>query len=194
MFECQKIEPNAISKTVLGTWSARAEKKYYIISEKPTSQAYFMSADSLRMKLNKDFSSGFAYGGIKIVDENHAVNTVKFRDVTDLEFFVRDGAEYVNANDMVSVREDFIPELTGKTTTYAIGEDGFATYYAIGPEAQGKTLVVNIPENAAYAVYDENDACVNFTTVSKNNTTVLPAAGKIALIGKAGDAFTIELH
>ena len=194
VFDCQRIEPDAISRQVLDVWSVRAGKKYYVVSEKPTAQSYFMSADTLRMKLNGDFSNGFAYGGIKIVDENNAVNTLKFRDVTDLEFFVRDGAEYVNANDMVSVREDSIPELTGKTTTYVIGEEGFAQYYAIGPDAQGKTLVVSLPENAAYAVYDENDACVNFTTVSKNNTTVLPAKGKIALIGKAGDTFTIKLQ
>ena len=138
MFDCQKIEPNPLSKTVLGAWSARAEKKYYVVSEKPTSQAYFMSADSLRMKLNKDFSSGFAYGGIKIVDENHAVDTVKFRDVTDLDFFVKDGAEYVNANDLVSIREDFIPELTAQAESCVIGEDGFAKYYVIGPEVQGE--------------------------------------------------------
>ena len=29
-------------------------------------------------------------------------------------------------------------------------------YFAIGPEAEGKTLVIDLPESAAYAVYDEN--------------------------------------
>ncbi|MEA5066789.1 MAG: hypothetical protein VB065_12145, partial [Eubacteriales bacterium] len=59
---------------------------------------------------------------------------------------------------------------------------------------RGKTMVVSLPENAAYAVYDESDACVNFTTVSGNNATVLPANGKIAFIGKQGDTFGIEFQ
>jgi len=146
------------------------------------------------VRLNEDFSQGFAYGGAKIVDDNCAVNTVKFRDVTDLEFFVKDGREYVNANDMVLILEDFIPELTSQTGSSIIGADGFAQYYTVGSEVQGKTLVVTLPKDAAYAVYDEDGVCVNFTTVSNNNTTVLPAKGKIALIGKAGDVFAIELQ
>lgn len=45
--------------------------------------------------------------------------------------------------------------------------DAIVSDYGVGFEAQGKTLVVSLPENAAYAVYDSKDVCVNFTTVSK---------------------------
>ena len=186
--------PFALEGPVTDAWEARAGKTYYAVSEKATSQAYFLGIDALRVRLNEDFSHGFAYGGAKIVDENCAVNTVKFRDATDLEFFVKDGREYVNANDMVLILENFIPELTSQTASSIIGADGFAQYYTVGSEVQGKTMVVTLPKDAAYAVYDEDGVCVNFTTVSNNNTTVLPAKGKIALIGKAGDVFAIELQ
>jgi hypothetical protein len=95
---------------------------------------------------------------------------------------------------MVLILENFIPELTSQTASSIIGADGFAQYYTVGSEVQGKTMVVTLPKDAAYAVYDEDGVCVNFTTVSNNNTTVLPAKGKIALIGKAGDVFAIELQ
>jgi hypothetical protein len=55
-------------------------------------------------------------------------------------------------------------------------------------------MVVGLPEGAAYVVYDESGACVNFTTVSKNDETVLPTNGRVALIGKAGDAFAISFQ
>lgn len=192
----QKVEPSFPASPVLDAWKARAGKKYYAVSEMPTAQGYYLAPGNpaIVMKLNEDFSNGFAFAGVKIVDENRAVNTVKFRDVMDLECLVKNGAEYMRGNDMAFIREDCIPDIPPETDVCVIGEDGFAQYYAIGPEVRGKTMVVSLPENAAYAVYDESDACVNFTTVSGNNATVLPANGKIAFIGKQGDTFGIEFQ
>ena len=193
-FDCQKIEPVSLSETVLNFWSGRAGKKYYLVDEKPTSQAYFMDRGIWQKKLNDDFASGYADSGIKIIDENHAVNTLKFRDVTDFIFFTKDGAEYLKANDLAYIREDFMLEMTVDTVECIIGMDGYAKYYRIGANTAGMTMVVKLPDGAAYTVYDENNACVNFTTVSHNNTTILPANGRVAFIGKAGDVFEIGLH
>ncbi len=190
----QRAAPNIPEKPVLEAWKPRAGKKYYVISEKPSSQIYMMGPDALRMKLNEDFSNGFTYGGTKILDENHAINIVKFRDVSDLGFFVKNDIEYLDANSIILIREDFIPRLPASIASSVIGEDGFAQYYSIGFDTEGKTIVINLPHDAAFAVYDKDDNCINFTTVSKNNSTLLPADGKIVLIGKAGDAFDIELQ
>jgi hypothetical protein len=62
------------------------------------------------------------------------------------------------------------------------------------PGLEGKTLTVTLPGDAAFAVFDEKNVCVNFTTVSKNNTTLLPQKGKIALIGNTGDIFDINIQ
>lgn len=192
--EFQQVEPASPEDAALEAWEPRAGKRYYVISEKPSSQTYLVGADSLFISLNDDFSNGFAYAGTKVVDKNHAANTVKFRDVADLAFIAREGVEYLDSNSMLFIREDFIPELTASVSSALIGEEGFAQYYVIGSDVQGKTLTVGLPKGAAYAVYDENHSCVNFTTVSKNNTTVLPASGKIVLIGKTGDVFDITLQ
>lgn len=192
--EYQRVEPNALAEGVMKAWASRAGKKYYGINEKASAQSYLMGADSIRMRLSDDFSTGFAFGGTKIIDEDSAVNSVKFRDVLDLEFRVKDGVEYLYQNEYVYIREDFIPRLTTMSATIAIGDDGLARFYAFGPEFQGKMLAVILPEAAAYAVYDENDACVNFTTVSGNGTTVLPQGGRMVLIGKPGDIFALDIH
>lgn len=192
-FDCQKLNPEAIAESLLTAWSKRAGKKYYAVSEKPTSQVYFMDSNMLRIILNHDFSNGYAYAGAKIVDENFAVNTVTFRDVADLKFDTRDGVEYLTAGGMVSVSEDSMPDMSLGTWESVIGPDGCAKYYCLTSEAAGKTMTVNMPSGAAYAVYDKNDVCLDFSTVSHNNTTVLPTEGKVAFIGKAGSVFEVEL-
>lgn len=194
VFDCKKIKPVSISETVLKSWSRRAGMKYYLVNEKPTSQAYFMDSSVLRIKLNDDLKNGYAYSGTRIVDENYAVNTLKFRDATDLVFRMQDGVEYLKANDLVYIREDFIPKMTADTAVCIIGMDTYAKYYSIDANIAGRTMVVKLPDGAAYAVYDKNDVCVNFTTVSHNNTTVLPANGKVSFIGKAGDVFEFRLQ
>lgn len=193
-FDCQRLEPAGISGAVLDAWNGRAGMKYYLVSEKPTSQAYFMDTPALQLRQSSDFATGYAEVGIKITTENLAVNTLKFRDVTDLSFFTKDGVEYLRASSLLYMREDAIPALTCDTAEGIIGADGCTKYYRINADTAGKTITISTPPGAAYAVYDEKDICVNFTTVSHNYTTVLPANGKIAFIGKAGSVFGIRLR
>jgi len=51
-----------------------------------------------------------------------------------------------------------------------------------------------LPEGAAYAAYDGDGACVNYTTVSKEYSTVLPAGGRVVFIGKPGDVFHLDIR
>jgi CubicO group peptidase (beta-lactamase class C family) len=187
----QKIETIHPDPVILEAWSDRAGKKYYPINEIPTSQTYFLLS---HIQLNDNFDSGYAFGGAKIIEENLAVNTVKFRDVGDLILRMHEGSEYLYWNDSVYIREDFIPTLTTATTHCIITDDEFAKYYVIGESVQGKTMVVDMPEGAAFAVYDENDTCLHFTTVTKSNTAQLPQKGKIVLIGYRGDRFDLVFH
>ena len=193
--EFQRVEPASLEGAVLEAWKPRADKEYYLLSEKPSSQRYILELAGLAIKMNDDFSSGFACGGVKILDESHAFNTLKIGILPDFYLFFKDGIEFLKLNNgMTYIREDFIPKLTSSITSSVIGEDGFARYFTIGSDVQGKSLTVNMPNGAAYAVYDDDGQCVNFTTVSKNRTTILPSKGMIVLIGKAGDAFDINLQ
>jgi hypothetical protein len=175
---------------VLAAWQARAGKTYFVVSEKATSQVYSLGLEMLGIRMNEDFSTGFALNGVRIVDGQHDVNVAKFSDVSDPEFITQNGIEYISTIDTVLIREDFLPELTLKTKTVVIGTEGYAQYYNIGAETEDKTLVIDMPPGAAFAVYDAEGECVEFTTVTGNNSAVLPAKGQIVLVGEAGDTFT----
>lgn len=185
-FIYQKLEKTELDPSLLPVWNNRAGKAYYPISEVSTAQLYFLNS---ALKLVDDPSSGYILGGAKIVDENLAINTVKFRDVGDLIFKMIGAEEYLFMNDMAYICEDAIPTLTMDTTSCLIGEVGYAKYYDISEALYGKTLVVSLPEGGAYAVYDKDGTCINFTTISKNNKTVLPQEGKVVFVGETGDRF-----
>lgn len=192
-FQYQKLEPSPVAPEVLEAWAVRGGKEYFVITEGATSQQYILDPSFLSLELNSSFDSGYALAGIRITGENTAINTLTFRDAIDLAFETVDGVEYLRANDLIYVREDFIPELTGQTHSSAIGTDGFMKYFTIGPDVAGKTLTVGLPQGAAYAVYDGDGGYVNYTTVSKEHSTTLPANGKIVFIGKPGDVFQIDV-
>lgn len=194
LFLYVKAEPATLDPNVLAAWSERAGKKYYIVSEKSSSQEYFTATGTGTIEMNASFADGFARGADYIVDNNSAVNVVKFRDTADLIFHVYDGAEYMEVNDLLYIRGDCIPAINSETTSCVIQENGYAKYYTIEAGMAGKTMTVTIPDGAAYIVYDQYDLCVNYTTVSKDNTTVLPESGKIAFIGNPNDTFTISFR
>lgn len=55
-------------------------------------------------------------------------------------------------------------------------------------------MIVSMPEQGAYAVYDGNGTCVNYTVISGNNEVVLPENGTIVFAGNAGSSFNISLE
>jgi hypothetical protein len=65
-------------------------------------------------------------------------------------------------------------------------------YFKIGHEVQEKTLVIDLPSDAAYAVYEGEGQCLDFSIVTENNSAILPAQGWIVLLGSAGDTFTLQ--
>jgi len=184
----QKLEPVPVSDKVLEAWSKRAGLRYFVASEKPSSQTYF-NKDVCTPPLGSDLSYGYAFGGIRIVDEHTAVNTLKFRDATDWVFESHEGVEYLYASDMVYVREDSFLDLTSQLGSCVIGEDGLARYFLVEADIAGKTLVVDIPAGAAFAVYDSDNACVYFSTICFAAPPVLPPGGKVVFIGAPGDVF-----
>ena len=57
---------------------------------------------------------------------------------------------------------------------------------------EGRTLAVDLPPAGGFAGYDAGGSCLEFTTVTGTGTAVLPAQGRIVLIGRAGDVFTLH--
>ncbi|GAA0407046.1 serine hydrolase domain-containing protein [Paenibacillus motobuensis] len=196
-YQAEKLEPNELSKDVAKAWEAREGKTYFLVSEKYTSQAYFMQPPIAYIATLKDMP-GYLMAN-KITGANEALNllnipTLMGRDTSDLIFFTDDGVEYLEAAGSLFVSQDNVtPLYIGKKSKTKIQENGQARWYTIPEKSVGKTLSVNMPKAGSFAVYDANGTCVNFTVVSGVNEVVLPANGFIAFIGDPGSQFEISL-
>lgn len=196
-YQAEKLEPNELSPEIAKAWEAREGKTYFLVSEKYTSQAYFMQPPIAYIATLKDMP-GYLMAN-KITGANEALNllnipTLMGRDASDLIFFTEDGVEYLEAAGSRFVSQDNVaPLYIGKQSKTKIQENGQTRWYTIPEKSAGKTLAVNLPEAGSFAVYDASGACVNFTVVSGVNEVVLPENGFIAFIGDPGSQFEISL-
>ncbi|ASA22395.1 serine hydrolase domain-containing protein [Paenibacillus donghaensis] len=195
-YDSQKVEPVQLNKAVSDAWTERVGKDYLLLTERPSSEALFVPL--VPSKLLIDVKNGYVAGS-KILDENNAVNAVQIpvasgRDTTDLKFYKENNAEYLKMYNMTFINKADLPSMyEGKTSSTTIQANGFARWYQINDKAANKTITVNLPTNTSFAVYDENNTCVSFSTVSGKNTAKLPVNGYVGFFGKASDVFLITL-
>ncbi|MEK3948995.1 serine hydrolase domain-containing protein [Paenibacillus sp. FSL H7-0703] len=195
-YEYQKLDANPVNPTVKKAWENRNGKNYYALDEK-ISSIFYLAPSFITKKISFDHD-GYA-SGTKIVDENKAVNAVEIpvmsgRDAFDLNFYAKDGSEYLTIDGQSYISEDAVKPILGGKSVYTIPSNGQATWYKIDKNSANKTMTVDFPKSGGFAVYDENGAVVQFSTASNNNSVVLPKGGLIVLGGNAGDVFKINLN
>ncbi|WP_311081315.1 serine hydrolase domain-containing protein [Paenibacillus polymyxa] len=195
-YEYQKLDANPVNPTVKKAWENRNGKNYYALDEK-ISSIFYLAPSFITKKISVDYD-GYA-SGTKIVDENKAVNAVEIpvmsgRDAFDLNFYTKDGSEYLTIDGQSYISEDAAKPILGGKSVYTIPSNGQATWYKIDKNSANKTMTVDFPKSGGFAVYDENGAVVQFSTASNNNSVVLPKGGLIVLGGNAGDVFKINLN
>ncbi len=195
-YEYEKIEPNIIDDVSQKAWDERNGTKYYIVNEIPQSQAYHkLESSHFEITTNKELP-GYAVQ-YKIVDSDTAWQDVQIplmsgRDLGTLDISNIDGKEYLsNAGSIFISEKDMVNMYAGDNAICTIQENGYARWYTISQNDAGKTMTVNLPENASFAVYDE-ESCVYYSRVNGNQPVKLPENGKVVYIGEApGDCFTI---
>ncbi|MCF2717208.1 serine hydrolase domain-containing protein [Paenibacillus sp. 203] len=195
-YEYQKLDANPVNPIVKKAWENRNGKNYYALDEK-ISSIFYLAPSFITKKISFDHD-GYA-SGTKIVDENKAVNAVEIpvmsgRDAFDLNFYTKDGSEYLTIDGQSYISEDAVKPILGGKSVYTIPSNGQATWYKIDKNSANKTMTVDFPTSGGFAVYDENGAVVQFSTASNNNSIVLPKGGLIVLGGNAGDVFKINLN
>ncbi|MNW40764.1 D-alanyl-D-alanine-carboxypeptidase/endopeptidase AmpH precursor [compost metagenome] len=195
-YEYQKLDANPVNPIVKKAWENRNGKNYYALDEK-ISSIFYLAPSFITKKISFDHD-GYA-SGTKIVDENKAVNAVEIpvmsgRDAFDLNFYTKDGSEYLTIDGQSYISEDAVKPILGGKSVYTIPSNGQATWYKIDKNSANKTMTVDFPTSGGFAVYDENGAVVQFSTASNNNSVVLPKGGLIVLGGNAGDVFKINLN
>ena len=195
-YQYEKIEPNHIDDVIQNAWNERKGRKYYLLSENPHGQAYHHAEMTFNEITINEKLPGYV-GSYKIVNQNKAVQDVQIpgmdgRDLTSIELLNRDGKEYLFSSGVAFINERAMLDLyAGENAICTIQEDGYARWFTINQNDTGKTMTVNLPKNASFAVYDD-ESCLYYSTVNGNQPVKLPENGKVVFIGEApGDRFTI---
>ena len=193
VYSAQKVSENPLSDAVQAAWNERTGKRYYLCSESASSASYtesFVRTVSVQ-------AAGFI-SDLKITDSNHAETVLQIpssasRDQTDMEFYTKNGKEYMSLTAMGSVylAEDAMPDLPSGLTSAEL-TTGEAVWYNIGSDAN-RTVKLDIPKNASVFVYDKRDRMIYSSFMKDYGESVpLPANGKIVFIGETGSAVGLQ--
>lgn len=195
-YEFEKVEPNIVDDAAQKSWDERSGTKYYLVNEIPTSQCYHMK-ENMRLEITTSKDLPGYVGQYKIFNLDTAVQDVQIpvmagRDLGIYQISNVDGREYLSIAGWIFISEkDIVDIYAGDNAVCTIQGNGYARWYTINKKDAGKTMTVNLPENASFAVYDE-ESCVYYSTVKGNQPVDLPENGKVVFIGEApGDRFTI---
>ncbi len=198
-YNAEKLEANVLPSGVAAAWEKREGEKYYLVSEKYTSMLYFNSGSMITIDTVKEVPGYFLSN--KIIGENNAANQLQIpsmagRDTLEINFFKKNGLEYVTAGGNLYASEELVkPLYTGKEfiSSTTIQADGYANWFSVPEAAKGKVMTVKMPTKGSFAVYDQAGVCINYTVVSGNNEVLLPENGRIVFAGEAGSKFEISL-
>ena len=85
------------------------------------------------------------------------------------------------------------PELfTGSGWAYStIQDDGYARWYQVG-SAAGKTMTVQVPEDAGFWVYDASGKVAASSVLGDTGAVTLPEGGMVVFAGEAGARFHLR--
>ncbi|ANS76687.1 serine hydrolase [Paenibacillus yonginensis] len=198
LYSAEKLEANAITPDVEAAWKQRDGKSYFLVSEKYSSLAYFMTLPIYQIT-RTDSLPGYVMDkqitGPDSLMGKHAVPVTGSRDSAEFRFFTQAGSEYLETAGSLYLNGDQIKELyPGKKSSVTLRPTEQARWFSVPAQAAGKTMTVELPAQAAFAVYDAAGTCVNFSVVSGNNRVELPENGKIVFIGDPGKTFRIFLN
>ncbi|MBE9918213.1 beta-lactamase family protein [Paenibacillus donghaensis] len=196
-FAAEKLEVNVLSKETAKAWAKREGVKFYIVNQKFSSDAYFFEHPAIQITLDEGMP-GY-WEDRKITGPNTATSQIQIpglagRDTTEAKFYTKDGIEYLNENEYSLISEANVkPIYAGNQSRATVSANGDAKWYTIPAAATGKTMTVKLPKNGAFAVYNEEGLCVNYTIVSGNNKVTLPKNGTIVFAGAPDSEFIIEM-
>ncbi|NRY55912.1 serine hydrolase domain-containing protein [Clostridium acetobutylicum] len=198
LYIAQKEDGNKLKENVAKAWEKRSGKRYVLLNEKYSSVEYMMGCPMALIAFTKGFEG---YLGVdKIADKNLAVAIldgpgVMSRDQQDYKLYKKNNLEYLSSNGGIYIDQDALKTLPiDGTFSSTINKDGYAEWYKIGDEAAGKEINVDIPQNAAFAVYDSNGAVINDSLVTGSTSAKLPQNGTIVFLGSPQAKFTIKYN
>ncbi|PEJ40134.1 serine hydrolase domain-containing protein [Bacillus wiedmannii] len=196
----EKLEDNVLSKKTAAAWAKREGVKFYLVNEKFSSIEYLVQPKLITTQINRKEGLAGYWEGRKITGPNTATHQLQIpvmngRDTTETHFYTEGGNEYMEMAGLLYVSGTNVKPLdAGQSSKVTLQANGHAKWFTIPQAAAGKRMTVTLPSKGAFAVYDENGVCVNFTIVSGNNKVKLPKNGTVVIAGAPNSEFAITLN
>jgi len=191
-YSMQRAKANPVSDDVQSAWDKRNGKKYYLYSGK-YSNVYYTEMPCVKIKTMPE-ARGYTSAGM-IVDSNNTRSSLVMpggRDIQDISVKQEKGYEMLDITNcaLEFISEDAIPQLENSMTEVKLSSKK-ASWFSIG-NAENKTLILDMPGNAAVYVYDQYDRVTYSSYMTDyGNTVPLPANGKIVFLGEDGGVINI---
>ncbi|MBX0353686.1 serine hydrolase [Bacillus thuringiensis serovar shandongiensis] len=196
----EKLEDNVLSKKTAAAWAKREGVKFYLVNEKFSSIEYLVQPKLITTQITRKEGLAGYWEGRKITGPNTATHQLQIpvmngRDTTETHFYTEGGNEYMEMAGLLYVSGTNVKPLdASQSTKVTLQANGHAKWFTIPQAAAGKMMIVTLPSKGAFAVYDENGVCVNFTIVSGNNKVKLPKNGTVVIAGAPNSEFAITLN
>lgn len=195
-YACQKLPENPIDEETLAVWKARDGKRYYMVNAKYTSQSYAMMMPVTYVTYREDLPTYIAANRLAGTDRIEATLQIPGtagRDSMDMVFYTEDGVEYLTGASYIYADESVLSPLAADAAP-AIGEDGFARWYTLGDELDGRTMTVQITGKGSFAVYDANGTPVAFSALYGDDSAALVSGGYAVFAGEPGTTFALTIE
>ena len=190
-----KLPDNAVTEEVQALWDQVLTMSILPMTEKYSSQVY-LSLSETAAEASAPIP-GYL-GPDRIADETSALFAVALpgvggRDGMDYTRQVRDGVTWLTVRDSVYMEASGAPQLfTGSGWAYStIQPDGYARWYQVG-SAAGKTMTVQVPEDAGFWVYDASGKVAASSVLGDTGAVTLPEGGMVVFAGEAGARFHLR--
>ena len=192
-----KLPDNPLTPEVQAAWDDILTMGVLPMDEPYNSQTYATLADSAAGE-TPELVPGYM-GSMRIVDAATALFEIQLpgvggRDGLDYHVEDRDGVTWIIARGSAYMDASAVPELfTGSGTSYTtVQEDGYARWYTVSDGAAGKTMTVQLPEDAGFWVYDAAGQVTASSVLWNDTSVVLPEDGVLVFAGDPGARFHLS--
>ena len=192
-----KLPDNPLTSEVQAAWDDILTMGVLPMDEPYNSQTYAALADSAAGE-TPELVPGYM-GSMRIVDAATALFEIQLpgvggRDGLDYHVEDRDGVTWIIARGSAYMDASAVPELfTGSGTAYTtVQEDGYARWYTVSDSAAGKTMTVQLPEDAGFWFYDAAGQVTASSVLWNDTSVVLPEDGVLVFAGDPGARFHLS--
>ena len=203
-YAAMKLPENPVDPALQEKWDSIMGGAVLPMNERYSSQVYASLGALLQVEPGAVQSAPGYVGALRIEDETHLRYAVQApgtagRDGSDLEirrdekgvlwFHQSNGGVYMDMN--------AAPVLsTGKQNAVSctIQPDGYARWYKVGDNADGKTMTVRMPENAGFWVYDAKGTITASSVLWDSDSVKLSKGGLVVFAGDPGAKFELSFQ